>query len=268
MTARTNSTTVLKLGGSVITEKDSPETVDEQALRDAAAMIGKSVSAPSRDTPGGAVADPSRSDGLVIVHGGGSFGHHFAAEHGVSETDGTRDVGAIAEIHDAMGRLNRTVVTELHDAGVPAVPVTPFPASHRDEDGELHLGSESVGAMVDEGFVPVLHGDVVLQAGTGVTILSGDEIVVSLAESLPANRIGLCTTVPGVLDSEGEVIGEIRDFESVAELLGGSAETDVTGGMAEKVRKLLTLETSSSIFCLDDLDSFLTGETPGTTVTG
>ncbi|PSP53418.1 acetylglutamate kinase, partial [Halobacteriales archaeon QH_3_68_24] len=56
-------TTVLKLGGSVITNKDSPETLDETAL----------------DSALDAVADAWRDGGdsrgqgnLVIVHGGGS----------------------------------------------------------------------------------------------------------------------------------------------------------------------------------------------------
>ncbi|MFW5917977.1 MAG: acetylglutamate kinase, partial [Haloferacaceae archaeon] len=99
-------TTILKLGGSVITAKDESETVDEEALSAAAAAIG--------------AADV---DDLVIVHGGGSFGHHHAETHGVTATAGTHDAAGIYAIHDAMARLDDHVVEALQGAGVAALPV-------------------------------------------------------------------------------------------------------------------------------------------------
>lgn len=53
------SLVVLKLGGSVVTDKDEPETVDEAGLAAAA----------------DAVAPLAESRRVVVVHGGGSFGH-------------------------------------------------------------------------------------------------------------------------------------------------------------------------------------------------
>jgi len=73
----------------------------------------------------------------VVVHGGGSFGHHHAAEHGVSTAEGTRDAGSALAIHGAMVELNRVVVDALQDEGVPALPVHPLSAASRDGDGEL-----------------------------------------------------------------------------------------------------------------------------------
>jgi isopentenyl phosphate kinase len=120
--------------------------------------------------------------------------------------------------------------------------------------------------MLDEGFVPVLHGDVVVHAGRGATILSGDELVVSLAASLDADRVGLCSDVPGVLDDAGAVVPRIERFEDVADYLGGSEATDVTGGMAAKVRELLALDAPAQVFDLDGLAGFLDGADVGTTI--
>ena len=240
---------VLKLGGSVITEKDRPETIDGEALEAAAEAV---AAAPDEE--------------LVIVHGGGSFGHHHASEHGVSTTDGTGDAGAALEIHGAMTTLNRFVLGRLHDYDVPAVPVHPFSTAHRDDEGELTLPTGQVRTLLEEGFVPVLHGDVVGHAGKGVTVVSGDELVTELATDLEATRIGLCSTVPGVLDDDGEVIDRITAFEDVEDVLGGSDATDVTGGMAAKVKGLLTLEASASIFGPEALETFLVGGEPGTTL--
>jgi isopentenyl phosphate kinase len=244
-------TTVLKLGGSAITVKDDPETVDEAALSRAASVVAE------QHTP---------QDRLVVVHGGGSFGHHHAATHGVTETEGTYDADAVLAIHRAMGRLNDAVVDELRGAGLEAVPVRPLSAASRDRHGDLSLPAGQVETMLGEGFVPVVHGDVIAHASEGATILSGDSIVVSLARSLGADRVGLCSTVPGVLDDEGAVIERIESYDEVASVLGASESTDVTGGMAGKVRRLLELDASASIFDLNALDEFLETGAAGTVV--
>ena len=261
-------TVVLKLGGSVITRKDEPETVDGEAL-------GRAAGAVARDPPDG---------GLVLVHGGGSFGHYHADRHGVSATEGSRDAEALAAIHAAMTDLNGAVLEALHDRGVEALPVGPLSLAHRSGDGRserreteddgggdsgaLHLPTGSVAAMLGEGFVPVLHGDVVVHGGRGGTILSGDEVVVSVARSLGAERVGVCSTVPGVLGADGEVVDRIDSLGNVASVLGASDATDVTGWMAGKVRTLLDLPARAHVFGLADLPAFLAGGAPGTAVGG
>jgi len=240
---------VLKLGGSVVTRKDTPETVEEAALGRAAA----------------AVADADED--LVLVHGGGSFGHHHAENYGVTPREGTQDAGAVLDIHEAMCRLNAAVVGALRERGVEALPVHPLSAGHRDADGDLSYPAGTVETLLGEGFLPVLHGDGVAHEGRGVTVLSGDELVVSLARSLGADRVGLCSTVPGVLDGEGAVVDRIDSMDGPPDL-GGSDATDVTGGMAGKVGTLLGLDAEAAVFGLEALSAFLAGECVGTTVGG
>ena len=241
---------VLKLGGSLITEKDRPETLDGDALERAAEAIA--------ETGGGT--------DLVVVHGGGSFGHHHAERHGVSPASGTDDAAAVAEIHGTMTTLNRFVLEALLDRDVPAVPVQPLSMTRRDENGALHVEASAVATLVREGFVPVLHGDVIATARAGVTVCSGDALVVTLARALEADRVGLCATVPGVLDEAGAVVDRIDSLETVEALLGPTDGTDVTGGMRGKVERLLESETPGSVFGLDALPAFLAGEVVGTTV--
>jgi len=242
--------TVLKLGGSVITDKDTAETVDDAALSRAADAIASA-------------ADREGSP-LVLVHGGGSFGHHHAARHGVSTTEGTRDAAALTEIHRAMGELNASVVDALQERGVAALPVRPLSLALRREELEVPL--DGIELMLSEGFVPVLHGDVVVDAGNGGTILSGDEIVVAMARGLDADRVGLCSTVPGVLDAAGDVIPAIGSYDEVAAAVGDSDATDVTGGMAGKVRRLLALGAPAAVFDLAALERFLETGRAGTIV--
>ncbi len=258
---------VLKLGGSLITAKDRPETVDEEAL----AAAGDAIAA--ADVRG----SPSRGDtdtktdqvaGLVLVHGGGSFGHHHASEHDLSTTDGSYDVAAIDDVHGAMGVLTDAVLAALRERGVPAVPVHPLSLAARESgaEGSLTLPLASIRTLLTEGFVPVVHGDLVATAGAGVTVVSGDELVVELAVGLGADRIGVCSTVSGVFDGDGDVIPTIDAFEPVAEAVGASDATDVSGGMAAKVRELLALDAPASVFGPADLAAFLRGASPGTTI--
>ena len=248
--------TILKLGGSVITEKDRAETLDGDALDAAADAVAAAMER-------GDVSD------LILVHGGGSFGHHHASAAGVTTTEGTDAAADAVAIHGAMKTLNQFVLSRLHDRGVPALPVHPLSAGARNSDGGLDLPLSQAATMLGEGFVPVLHGDVIATEGEGVTVLSGDEIVTTAATALSANRVGLCSTVPGVLDADDEVIPEITAFSDAADALGGSdADADVTGGMAAKVRELLELGAPASVFGPDDIGAFLAGEGPGTTIRG
>ena len=243
-------TTLLKLGGSIITHKERVEAVDEAAL----ASLARSIA----DT----------TDALVIVHGGGSFGHHHAAAYDVSPTAGTTDAAAIAAIHAAMLRLNAVVVDQLIAAGVPAVPLAPLSFAHRAGGAGLHLAIAPLALAVEQGLVPVCFGDVILDADRGATILSGDRLITGLARRLDVARIGLCGDVPGVLDAEGAVIERITAYESVADTLGSSGVTDVTGGMAAKVREMLAVGRPVRIFGDAALGAFLAGEAVGTLIDG
>lgn len=240
-------TTVLKVGGSVITDKTSPETVDESALERVATAI-------------------ATADDLVLVHGGGSFGHPVADRHGVSTTIGTHDARAAWAIHDAMTRLNRRVIDALQDAGAPALPVRPLSVGRRDTDGGLMFPTVAIAGLLAEDFLPVVHGDGVVHDGAGVTVLSGDDLVVTIAEALGADRVGLCSATPGVLDDEGEVVARIGTYDEVATHIEDGPGTDVSGGMGAKVRTLLEYDGPAHIFDLDGLDGFLAGEDPGTLV--
>ena len=246
-------TTVLKLGGSLLTDKASPETVDDDALVRAADTIADAAGTPPTEE-------------LLLVHGGGSFGHPAAAEHGLSEHEGSTDPAALADVHAAMARLADRVLRALREAGVPALPVQPLSVARRTEEGRLELPAEPVETMLAEGFVPVTHGDVVAHAGRGGTVLSGDELAVEFARALDADRVGLCATVPGVLDGQNRVVDRVDSYDAVADLFEGSDATDVTGGMAGKVQALLAADRRGSIFGLEGLKRFLAGESPGTTV--
>src|SRR5690606_11456065 len=77
----------------------------------------------------------------------------------------------------------------------------------------------------------------------GGTIISTEQVLSFLAGKLTPQWLLLAGNTPGVYDSDGKVVPHIsRDnLANIESALGGSAGTDVTGGMRTKVRDMLAL---------------------------
>lgn len=241
---------IIKLGGSVITDKANPGVIHREVIAKLAAAIAEAK------TP------------AVIVHGAGSLGHPEAKAYGIASGVGKENARGVFVTHTAVSRLNAEVVTALREAGVEAVSFPPF-ASALAENGRLiFCGEEQISSLLEAGIVPVLHGDVVMDRSLGGCIVSGDQIVPYLAKALGADKIGIVTATGGVL-SGGEIIQEITR-ETVSAVSFSSADTaDVTGGMQGKVEELLSLAesgTPSHIFRPEMLAAFLAGEPCGGTL--
>lgn len=241
-------TAVVKLGGSLITDKAGEEAIDRTSLEEVARMIGE---APPADR--------------IVVHGGGSFGHPTAARHGLSRTEGTRDPRAIADVTAAMRRLNDHVIDSFSKEGIDAVGVQPMGIARRLGNGVIQCEIAAIESLLAESFTPVIYGDLIVHEGTGCSVVSGDELTPAIGEAIGAERIGFCSGVPGVLDAEGNVIESLHPSDDTVNV--GSAETtDVTGGMATKVRTLSSYQLPAAIFGREDLPAFLAGELPGTRI--
>lgn len=249
----------LKLGGSLLTDKTRP-----QALR--ADVVGRLAG----EVCAALAAEPSLR--LLIGHGSGSFGHVAASRRNTrAGVYSPQDWLAYAETARAAAELNRLVVDALGRAGVPALPIQPSASAHC-RDGELHrLGIRPIRIALRNGLVPVIYGDVALDATRGGTIVSTEELFAHLAPRLRPDRILLAGEVTGVMtadparDPAAQLIGEITpaSLPEVAAMLGGSRGADVTGGMAAKVRQMAALLQSapslSAIIIMSGLEPGLVG---------
>jgi len=224
----------LKLGGSLITDKTGVEVVRPPVL----ARLAQEIEQARRAQPGLQ---------LLLGHGSGSFGHVAAARYGTRQGAQTAEQWrGFAEVSAAAARLNRLVVEALLAAGMPAISLQPS-ASAVCRDGRIvSLALEPVVDSLAAGLVPVVYGDVAFDEARGGTIISTEEIMTFLAAGLRPSWLLLAGETAGVLDEEGEVIPLITPatFEAIRPVLGGSRGTDVTGGMASKVRGMLDLVES------------------------
>lgn len=222
---------ILKLGGSVITIKDKPFTPNKKAIIRLAEEI-------------------ARSDvkSLIIVHGGGSFGHPVAKQYEMNS--GYRDPSQIigfSKTHQAMTTLNRLIINSLIDQNIPAVEIQPSSCTITKSGRIQVMEQRPLTRLLRMGFVPVLYGDVVPDSDTGFAILSGDQLVSTLAIRLNADRIiigadvdGICTADPKI-DSSAKLVRHISlsELKKLRPKIGKAKVTDVTGGMLGKIIELI-----------------------------
>ncbi len=225
------SVTLLKLGGSVLTDKSRPYTARRDQIRSLAEEVGEALK-----------KDPGMK--LIIGNGGGSFPHQPAKKGDLA--NGIKDAWQLehlVETHRAAGELNAIMVDSLVKAGVPAVAVKPSSAAYTDGKEIVDFNILIFEELLKLGAVPVIHGDVLVDIKQGCSIASTEKLLSYIAKLLPVKRIVIGTNVEGVLDADGKVIPEItqKSVASIRRHLGGAVGADVTGGMLHKVESMLEL---------------------------
>lgn len=246
---------LLKLGGSVITDKNSPFTAREGVVR----RLGREIREALDDRP---------DLGLILGHGSGSFGHVVAQKYrtreGVVHEDSWR---GYSETAVAASRLNRLVTDWLLEEGVPVVSYQPS-ASARCRKGDLmYFDTHPMKQALEAGLVPLVYGDVAVDAVQGFTIISTEQIFDNIARELQPARIILAGVVDGVYDADPFTHPDASRYEQitldnwteVGATLGGSHGTDVTGGMFSKVRDMYHLMLAQPPLQIH----IISGEIPG-----
>lgn len=185
---------------------------------------------------------------LIIVHGGGSFGHPLAKQYNIKQGyEEPSQIKGFSKTHQAMLELNKLVVNALIHNNIAAFSVSPSSCIVT-KAGRIEIFYDcTLARLLDTGFVPVLFGDVVLDNNTGFTILSGDQLVAALATRFKAEKIvfgvdveGLYTADPKTDDS-AQLISHItlQELKILLHSIGGAKVTDVTGGMLGKILELI-----------------------------
>jgi isopentenyl phosphate kinase len=217
---------LLKLGGSVVTKKDLNFTPNLEQIRRLAEEI--------KDTL------PQK---LIIIHGGGSFGHPVAKDYSINQGYRSPDqLIGFSKTHESMVKLNQIIVNEFHEIGVPVFGVSPSSYIITNDKRIKKLDIRILEGLLNLGTIPILYGDAVLDKKLGFTILSGDQLAVEIAKKLNISTIifgsdldGIFTTDPKI-DSKAVLLERLSiDQMEVNSKITGSQNTDVTGGMLGKI---------------------------------
>jgi isopentenyl phosphate kinase len=224
----------LKLGGSLITEKDSPSTPRPDVIERLAHEIK--------------AAREARPEARIILgHGSGSFGHMAASRYGTRQgVAAPEEWAGFADVWLAASALNRIVIEALHLVGLPTISFAAVPALAVSDGKITHWDLSPIQQALEHGLIPLVYGDVVFDEVRGGTILSTEDLFAHLARYFKPERILLAGLESGVwadYPARTQLIETITpaNLEEWRMALGSSASTDVTGGMTAKVQQMLAL---------------------------
>ncbi len=227
---------IVKIGGSVITYKDRPYTINSNALISIAEQVSRYVR--------------EYREPLLIIHGGGSFGHAAVSE--CIEKDGVLTSNCVAKVFQAMLSLNKVFCEYFVRFSIPIAPLQThsifYEVKHGDSS-EIVCSLDVIKLSINANLYPVLFGDVILvynEEGNHrkywFRVLSGDEIAWLLTKALNAKELIFVTNVGGLYTSDPYTDRNAKLIRSISRKQLDSVSFskpkgyDVTGGMELKVR--------------------------------
>jgi isopentenyl phosphate kinase len=257
----------LKLGGSLITEKSGVHKPRIRVMR----RIFRELGSILNDQP---------ELRILLGHGSGSFGHIPAKKYGTLEgVHASEDWQGFVEVWQEAHALNRIVMDELKNAGLHAISFPPSSTILSENRIIVSWEISQIQTALQHNILPVIFGDVIFDRKIGGTILSTEDLFCYLAPYLKPNRVLLAGEEKGVwsnYDKKDFMVQTITPETSrkMPNQPLESENTDVTGGMKQKVEMMITLvdnhpEITVSIFSgltPGELKRALSGYFPGTTI--
>jgi isopentenyl phosphate kinase len=212
---------VIKLGGSVITNKDVPLSLNELAINRILNAISK-IKIP-----------------IVLVHGGGSFGHYWSIRFNMHSKPDNYSPYGISVVHQSMVHLNDFIVNSMMRKKM--CPYSIAPLSFMDNDKINKMQILNLGKIAKSKMIPITFGDVIYRYRMKYSVISGDEIMTIISSVLRPTKIVFALNVDGVY-KDLETREMIETFEK-DEVKFSRVKSDITGGMHRKVREALKIST-------------------------
>jgi isopentenyl phosphate kinase len=213
---------VIKLGGSVVTDKNTPFKVNDDLID----TISKEVYASNRHD-------------IVLIHGGGSVGHYIAKKIGFEEGTPSKPE-ALSYILLEMDKLTAKILSHLVENGNPTISLPTHAIAKIRKDGSAELNMDAIKICLIGEFMPLLKGDLVLSENGSHRIVSGDYLAAEISKQLSAEKLIMCIDQDGVVGPDGNLVEELSLAQPYQNLIWPDdiARTDVTGGMRAKLEAL------------------------------
>jgi len=210
---------LIKLGGSIITDKQKPLTPNLSALEKIAAQLKK-------------VREP-----IIIVHGGGSFGHYWSVRYDMHTKPAKYSKKGVAVVKNSMVELNKIILDSFlkNELNPYCLPPTDFMFSDKADAKKV----KEIAKIAKDGLVPVSYGDVLWYGKNRFYILSGDRIMGILAKILKPRLAIFVLSVDGVYSDmkTKKILYEIKGQQTVI----SEVKMDVTGGMTRKIKEAMMI---------------------------
>ena len=219
---------LLKLGGGLLTDKNTPYSIREDVIDNAIQQIIDS------------------KEKIILIHGGGSFGHPIAKKYDISNGINTsieNQILGLAETHEAMNKFNSIIIKKFIEKQVPALSIQASSIFIKKSNKTILNSIEQIESCLNLNIIPILYGDVIFDINNSFSILSGDDIALEICRSLKEYKI---SKVIYAMETDGiwieaeekgkKLCKEISsvDLESL-ELAKFNVKIDVTGGIRGKI---------------------------------
>ena len=222
---------LIKIGGSVITNKSKYKTLREEQLE----CISKEIAQWDRK--------------CIIIHGAGSFGHIIADQYSIHHGFDNQDqLKGILQIRTDMNELSEIVKNKLIKSGIQALNFQTSSIVFETVNG-FFVYTEPLEKALSLGLYPVLSGDVLFTENNDFGIISGDVLAYLLSQKITIGRVIFITDVDGLyvqdnFTKEKELVKSIslENLETlVISELNQVSSKDVTGGMQGKISEIKKL---------------------------
>lgn len=222
---------ILKIGGSIITYKE--KTIPKVNFKNLKMIVNQLVGMKKK---------------LILIHGAGSFGHQIVKRTGIHKgIKNKQNLVDFSETQRLQNQLNCIVTKELIKKGLPAFPTQPSSSAVMKKGKLVRMDTDVIKGLLKLNMIPVLYGVPAYDTDQGCSILSGDEIAPYLAQKLKAKKIIMASDTDGIFtsdpkkDKNAKQIKEInkKNIKDVEKMIGSALSVDVTGGMLNKVLKII-----------------------------
>ncbi len=206
---------IIKLGGSVITEKENYKKLKTGTLKRLIKELPK--------------------ENFILVHGAGSFGHIVSSDKNLNSGLNSSNAIDFSVVARDVQELNTRIVSMMIENGIPAISM-PLHSFHM--VGENFPYTKFLEYLI-RGFIPVTYGDVVLERKKGMAICSGDQIIFNLAKYLKPERVIFVSDVDGIYDKNPKIHEDavlLRTVRAKDRISFDNNVKDVTGGMEMKFK--------------------------------
>jgi isopentenyl phosphate kinase len=206
---------LIKLGGSIITNKEKPLSARISTIDKITRHLKK-------------IKEP-----LVVVHGGGSFGHYWSVKYNMHTKPAKYDPYGVSIIKNSMVQLNKIVLDcfAKNKLNPYCLPPTDFMSGDRPIPNKIL----EIKKIAESSLIPITYGDALWYGNKKSYILSGDRIMSILARALRPRLSIFVLNVDGLYSDlkTKKLIYEMKDDHvSIQDI-----SMDVTGGMSRKVQE-------------------------------
>jgi len=230
-----NKLTVLKLGGSLLTDKSKPYTPRTEVMKSVCEEIRRCM-------------NEGLLDSLILIQGVGSFGHPPVLEYNLHRGfKGSEQLMPLSNTQSTVGKFRAMLVEQLQQADIPVCLMYPSSMIVAEKMKMSRYFFEPLRGFLSIGMVPLLGGDILIDTVMGFSVGSGDQMAVLIAKELKAKRVIFASDVGGIFgsdpktDPDAKVYSEIDigEIERTLEEMGKSTVIDASGAMKGKLRSLI-----------------------------